>query len=48
MITTYNAFQDRLERKVLGHINDTVDPTPTHLHRTDRRKAHFHLYLRLR
>jgi len=27
-ITTHNAFQDRLERKVLGHINDTVDPDP--------------------
>ena len=28
MVTTYNAFEDRLEKKVLGHFNDAVDPNP--------------------
>lgn len=27
-VTTDNAFEERLERKVLGHINDAVDPDP--------------------
>src|SRR4051812_24598422 len=27
-VTTHNAVQDGLERKVLGHVNHAVDPDP--------------------